>query len=154
MTRLLDPATVAPVRWHNGAGMTRVLASDYQANGGLLWRISLADLDRSATFSPFPGVSRLFVPLGPLRLTIGGETVTCEPGDRLRFAGEAPVQATIARATQALNVMTARGRYRADVALRRSDSATPVSASVVASVLLGDRVADVRLVPIGRDLHG
>ncbi len=154
MNRVLDPSAVARVRWHNGAGMTRVLASEFQRNGSLLWRISLADLDRSATFSPFPGVSRLFVPLGPLRLSVGGETVTCAPGDRVRFAGEAPVQATITHPMQALNVMTARGRFHADVSLRARTSTPPASPLVVASVLLGDRVADVRLTPIGRCLHG
>lgn len=154
MSRVLDPAAATPVRWQNGAGVTRVLASEFQWNGSLLWRISLADLDRSATFSPFPGVSRLFVPLGPLKLSIGGEQVSCTAGERVRFAGEAPVQATITHPTQALNVMTARGRFHVDVSLRPRTSTPPASPSVVATVLLGDRVADVRLTPIGRGLHG
>lgn len=153
MTRLLDPTRVAPEPWLNGAGVTRELGSAPAPDGGLLWRISVADLDRSAEFSTFPGLNRLFVPLGPLRLTIEDETRACEAGDQVRFSGDARVSATVPVPTRALNVMTRPGTYRAEVVLRSHHGTSAVGPSVVATVLLGGLAADVSLVKIGEDFH-
>lgn len=153
MTRLLDPTRVAPEPWLNGAGVTRELGSSPAPDGGLLWRISVADLDRSAGFSTFPGLNRLFVPLGPLRLTIDGKTCAFEAGDQIRFSGDARVSATVRVPTRALNVMTRPGTYRAEVALRSHPGTSAVGPAVVATVLLGGLVADVSLVKISADFH-
>lgn len=153
MTRLLDPTGLAPESWPNGAGVTRELGSDTAPDGGLLWRISVADLDGSAEFSPFPGLNRLFVPLGPLQLTIDGQTRACEAGDQVRFSGDARVSATVQMPTRALNVMTRPGTYRAEVVLRSHHGTAAAGPAVVATVLLGGLAADVSLVKISEDFH-
>lgn len=151
--RLLDPTRVTPVPWLNGAGVTRELRSDTAPDGTLRWRISVADLVGSAEFSTFPGLDRLFVPLGPLQLTVEGRVQSCEAGDQVRFSGEAQVTSTIPAPTRALNVMTRRGLCRAEVALRSRNGSDSPDPSVVATVLLGALAADVRLLPLCEDFH-
>ncbi|MBC7279180.1 MAG: HutD family protein [Nocardioides sp.] len=150
---MLDPTRVTPQPWLNGAGFTRELASASAPDTGLLWRISVADLDCSADFSPFPRLNRLFVPLGPLRLTVDGEPRVCEAGDQVRFSGEARVSATVPAPTRALNVMTRPGAYRAEVLLRSHDGTVAGGSTVLATVILGSLAADVHLVKISEDFH-
>ncbi|MEV7979638.1 HutD family protein [Streptomyces sp. NPDC086519] len=142
MTGTLAPSRVAPTPWRNGAGTTRELATGTDASGRVLWRLSVADLDRDAPFSTFPGLDRLFVALGPLRLTVDGRQRRLAVGDQARFAGEAPVAVALDTPTRALNVMTRRGACRAEVILR------PVGGPRLpadATVLLDELAADVRL---------
>lgn len=139
---MLDPAEGEPVPWSNGAGSTREVAVR-TADGEVLWRVSVADLTGEAAFSAFPGLDRVFVPLGPVDLTIQGVTRTVAPGESVRFPGEAPVSLRPHAPTRALNLMTRRGELHGAVALRRPEGATLPGAEV--SVLLGALVADVRL---------
>ncbi|WP_332643515.1 HutD/Ves family protein [Aeromicrobium sp.] len=140
---MLDPSRVEPSPWNNGAGSTRELAAETDPDGQTLWRISIASLDHDAPFSVFPGMDRLFVALGPLRLTVDGATSAMTAGEQARFAGEAAVAISLDEPTTALNVMTRRGRYRAEVTLRDADEVAPDG--VDATVRLGNRHADVRL---------
>lgn len=142
---MLDPAAVAPVPWRNAAGSTRELAVVADADGVVAWRVSLATLDRDAPFSSFPGLDRLFVALGPLRLTVAGDVIAMCSGDQARFAGDAPASVALDAPTTALNVMTRSGRYRPEVSLRRVDRPVPGGADL--TVLLPDGAADVRLQP-------
>jgi environmental stress-induced protein Ves len=105
---LLDPSTVKPVPWRNGAGSTRELAVGEDQAGQVQWRISLADLDGPAEFSIFNGMDRIFVPLGGVRLTIDEDTVHLQPGQHVQFPGEAAVSVEPDGPTQALNVMVRR----------------------------------------------
>ncbi|MGV9297458.1 HutD/Ves family protein [Amycolatopsis sp. NPDC003676] len=138
---MLNPFEVTPVPWRNGAGTTRELAAD--PSGETLWRISVADLLEDAPFSAFPDIDRLFTALGPLRLTINGTTTDLGRGDQIRFAGEDTVTVSLDQPTQALNVMTRRGRYRAEVVLRAPE-ADRVD-GVAATVDLDGQIADVFL---------
>ncbi|MCM2394129.1 HutD family protein [Streptomyces sp. CWNU-1] len=132
---------MAPVLWANGAGTTRELASASDSTGRILWRISLADLARDAPFSTFPGVDRLFTALGRVRLTIDGNPVDLDPGEQIRFPGEAAVSVSLLQPTQALNVMTRRDACSADVILRSArETAT---SNTVETVDLGEQAADV-----------
>jgi environmental stress-induced protein Ves len=138
---MLDPSQVAPVPWPNGAGTTRELASASDSEGQTLWRISLADLDHHAPFSTFSGMDRLFTALGPVRLTIDGTPIDLDPGDQVRFPGEAAVTVALSRPTRALNVMTRRDACSADVILRPARA--PAASRAVATVDLGEQVADI-----------
>ncbi|WP_409186228.1 HutD family protein [Amycolatopsis sp. VS8301801F10] len=140
---MLIPSEVTPVPWRNGAGTTRELAADTDPAGEPRWRISVADLLEDAPFSAFPGIDRLFTALGPLRLTVNGTSTDLERGDQIRFAGEDTVSVTLAQPTRALNVMTRRGQYRAEVVLRSPSGKSPATAA--ATVDLGEQIADVFL---------
>lgn len=140
---LLDPARATPVPWRNGAGVTRELAVTTDTDGATLWRISLADLDGDVPFSQFPGLDRLLLAVGDLSLTIDGTVVDLGPGEQVRFPGEAAVAIRLDEPAQALNVMTRRDAFRADVVLRLARE--PVTPGALARVILGDSVADVLL---------
>ena len=138
---VIDPEEFPAVPWANGAGTTRELASVVDPDGRLSWRVSVADLIESAPFSVLPGIDRIFVPLGPVRLTIDGVTVEVGPGEQVRFDGEAMVAVALDQATRALNVMTSRGRWTAEVTIRPRTEAAAGRSTV--SVDLGDRIADL-----------
>lgn len=89
-------------RWRNGLGWTREIhaavspAAENQAAGDAwAWRLSIAEIERDAPFSSFPGVGRELVLLSGngLRLRFDdGESVVLEPPHgRLRFDGERAV---------------------------------------------------------------
>ena len=83
-------------RWKNGAGWTREIHAQPQAGGGdgWDWRLSIAEIERDAPFSTFPGVDRELVLLegNGLRLRFADRVETLlPPHDRLRFAGEQEV---------------------------------------------------------------
>ncbi|WGL51675.1 HutD family protein [Nocardioides sp. BP30] len=140
----LDPSGVVPVPWPNGAGTTRELAMDRGPDGEVRWRVSVADLTHSAPFSLFPGLDRLFVPMGAVRLVVDGTAVDLLPGEQHRFAGEAAVEVVLAMPTRALNVMTHRDLGRSPrVVLRPARSAAPDTPDL--HVLLGPIVADIHL---------
>ncbi|WP_020658752.1 HutD/Ves family protein [Amycolatopsis benzoatilytica] len=146
---MLNPSDFPPVPWRNGAGTTRELAAATTPSGGLRWRISVADLARDAPFSAFPGTDRLFTALGALRLTVNGTSTGLAAGEQLRFAGEDDVAVALDQPTRALNVMTARGVCRAEVVLR--SAASPGEEGAVATVDLGERVADVFVTDLSGD---
>lgn len=147
---VLDPAWVAPVPWRNGAGTTRELATATD-DDGTLWRISLADLTGDANFSVFPGVDRLLLALGALRLDVDGDDVELATGDKTRFPGEARVSVALDAPTRALNVMVRRGAWHAEVVHRPADR--PVTPGTHATVPLGELTADVLLTILPEAAH-
>ncbi len=82
------------MRWKNGAGWTREIHAEPSADDWA-WRLSIAEIERDAPFSRFPGVDRELVLLAGngLRLRFeGGEAhELLPPHQRLRFAGERAV---------------------------------------------------------------
>ena len=140
---MLDPQEFTPVPWANGAGTTRELAAASDPSGQLSWRVSVADLLDSAPFSSLPGLDRIFLPLGPVRLTIDGDSVDVGAGEQVRFSGEAAVAVALRRPTRALNVMTARNEWSAEVTLR--PRTVPAVGRPTLCVDLGDHVADISL---------
>lgn len=153
MGTVLDPAQVSSTPLRNGAGMTRTLASSDAPDGGVLWQISVADLDNVARFSIAPDLNRLLVPLGPILLTVDGAERACGAGDQVRFAGASAVRVQPAAPTRALNVMTRRGRYRAEVSLRSRGTQRRGPVVPEFTVLLGALEADVHLACLAEEFH-
>ncbi len=127
---MLDPCDVRPTPWANGRGSTREVAIEKDRDGRTRWRISVATLAEDTDFSVLPGLDRLFMPCGPVRLTIDGEVRNLASGDQARFAGEQAVAVVLAAPTVALNVMTRRGHCRAEVTWPAAGSATDAELSV------------------------
>jgi len=136
---LVDPATVAPVPWRNGGGLTRPLAE------GEGWRVSLADLTGDGPFSAYAGWERTFVPLdGGFVLVVDGvehATVARQP---VVFDGGAEVSLHgLVAPTRALNLMTrgCRGGVRLVPAAEDDDGQPPAAARVA----LGAWVARIEI---------
>ena len=107
------------MRWRNGAGWTREIHAEPSADDWD-WRLSIAEIERDAPFSPFPGVDRELVLLSGngLRLRFGeGEAhELLPPHQRLRFAGErAVVGELLDGRTEDFNLMWRRDAVRAEL---------------------------------------
>lgn len=102
---IVTPEAVDPQPWRNGLGTTRVI------HESLAWRLSLAEIRGTLSFSLFPGMERILVLVSdaPLTLTIDGELRRLTRGRMVRFPGEAAVLPSPASSgATVLNLMTAR----------------------------------------------
>lgn len=78
--------------WKNGGGVTREIARSDDAQG-LIWRLSVADVDSAGPFSIFPGAARVLTVIEGrgLLLRHAGGVVAAEPGAPVSFDGDIPV---------------------------------------------------------------
>lgn len=117
----LDALPARP--WKNGAGLTREIAV-HPPNAEMTnfdWRISVAEVDRDAPFSAFPGVDRCIVLLegAGMRLLPGdggpGWTLA-RPYEPLQFPGDVALRGELLDGPcRDFNVMTRRGAWHAEV---------------------------------------
>jgi environmental stress-induced protein Ves len=91
LSRVIPANDYRRERWRNGAGWTRAICRVPERDEWD-WRLSIAEIERNAPFSTFPGIDRELVLLGGngLRLRFDdGETRQLDPPyGRVRFAGE------------------------------------------------------------------
>ncbi|WP_170131362.1 HutD/Ves family protein [Quadrisphaera granulorum] len=106
--------------WRNGQGTTRELRPRSEHDGG--WWVSVADLTQPGPFSSFPGVERVFTPVGAdVELTVDGTTHQLPAGRPFRFDGEADVSAALPWGpARAINVFAERSVCRVDVRRRQT----------------------------------
>lgn len=107
--------------WRNGGGVTREVAR-YPAEPDRLadfdWRVSLAEVERDGPFSAFADVDRVIVLVdgAAMTLTVDGVRHQLRRHQPFAFDGGRPTSVHLpAGPTRDLNVMTARGRFRATV---------------------------------------
>ncbi|MDI9240594.1 HutD family protein [Lysobacter sp. LF1] len=109
-------------RWRNQLGWTRQIHAGQLPgaveNESWDWRLSIAEIERDAEFSSFPGIDRELVLLSGngvrLRFDDGEAHELLPPHDRLRFAGERRlVGELIDGPTHDFNLMWRRDRVRA-----------------------------------------
>ncbi len=132
-----DLRRIAPQPWKNGAGFTREIAVGPQGAGAseFDWRLSLAEVERAAPFSAFPGIDRCIVLLrgAGMRLRSVGKELDHrldQPLVPFHFSGNTPLSATLVDGPSSdFNVMTRSGAWAADVTLHRS-AFEPASADV------------------------
>ncbi|MFD7924070.1 HutD family protein [Streptomyces sp. NPDC059740] len=110
--------------WKNGGGTTREVASGVvqaasaEPVDGFDWRVSVADVDAGGPFSAFPGIDRVItlVEGEGMVLTVDGTPHPVEPLSPFAFSGDAATDCRLAAgAVRDMNVMTRRGRARAQV---------------------------------------
>ena len=136
-------ADIAPTPWKNGGGATREIAC-WPAGTGLDsfdWRISVATIAADGAFSVFAGIDRSITLLSGDGVRLHGEHGTHrldQPLVPFAFAGETPIRATLlGGASEDFNVMTRRGRCRADVKVWRyavDGPSTPPHAALLLAV--------------------
>ena len=124
-------ADIVPTPWKNGGGATREIAC-WSAGTGLDsfdWRISVATIAADGAFSVFSGIDRSITLLSGDGVLLHGERGTHrldQPLVPFAFAGETPIRATLlGGASEDFNVMTRRGRCRADVKVWRQAADWP-----------------------------
>lgn len=113
--------------WKNGGGSTTEIAVDPPGAGvadAFLWRLSLARVERSGPFSPFPGYERSIMLMsgGGMALDFGdhGGARLERPFEPVGFQGEWPTTATLLGGpSEDFNVMTDRARLRHELTVSR-----------------------------------
>jgi len=90
----LDDLPAQP--WKNGGGVTREIARR-EDEEGLLWRLSLADVDRDGPFSIFDGRERILTVVegAGLRLRCANAVIEALPGVPVAFSGETPIDSEL-----------------------------------------------------------
>ncbi|MBT2747378.1 MULTISPECIES: HutD family protein [unclassified Lysobacter] len=116
-------------RWRNQFGWTREIVRMSRQAGGVDrpvegedwdWRLSIAEIERDAPFSAFPGIDRELVLLSGnglrLRFNDGEAHELLPPHDKLRFPGEREVLGELLDGpTHDFNLMWRRDRVRAEL---------------------------------------
>ena len=117
MARVIRHTDHTLVPWKNGLGTTRELAVESSADGGWLWRISIATVERSGPFSDFSGFDRHLMLLsgGGMNLEFAPKakdafTRSLRLHEPVSFDGAWPCVSTVEGAPLTdFNLMTAQG---------------------------------------------
>jgi environmental stress-induced protein Ves len=136
---IVEYTAIPPTPWKNGRGITRNLFDDATETGEWTWRVSIAEITGTQPYSPYPGVRRGQVALGPgaVDLRIGGVPFVLEPEGVIFFDGEDAVDATPrAEGFLDLNVMTRRDAWRNDVRIAADPEVIEGDGAVVVLVAL------------------
>ena len=138
---VVEYSAIPPTPWKNGRGVTRNLFDDATDAGVWTWRVSIAEITGTQPYSPYPGVRRGQVALGPgaVDLRIDGRDLVLDPEGIVVFDGEAEVTASPREAGFLdLNVMTRRDTWESDVQCVDDPGVTEAGDGIVILVALGD----------------
>ena len=118
-SRVIPANEYQRVRWKNGLGWTREIVRVPDVDDWD-WRLSIAEIERDADFSTFPGIDRELVLLSGNGLRIvfdDGESHTLlPPHGQLRFAGERGARGElVVGTTHDFNLMWRRDRLDAQL---------------------------------------
>lgn len=85
--------------WKNGRGRTRELLAAADPEGRILWRLSLADIERNGPFSIFPGMRRHHVVVQGAGLTLYGDSreIAARPFVAVEFSGGTALDAILTK---------------------------------------------------------
>ena len=149
-----DLRTIAPQPWKNGAGLTREIASGGVSATDFDWRFSVAEVERDAPFTAFPGIDRCITLLRGagmrLRALDGSiDHALTTPLVPFAFCGEAALAATLVEgASTDFNVMTRRGRWYDEVKVQRDAAELPDADATLLLCCEGEwRIGDETLAP-------
>ena len=140
-----DTASLAAAPWKNGGGTTREIAAWPQGAGmeGFDWRVSIATIDQAGPFSAFAGVDRVIMLLdgSGVRLRSGDGRIEHRldrPHAPFAFSGDMALDCELLGGPSTdFNVMTRRGRLRAEVRVLAGDSQVGPAAAGLLLALRG-----------------
>lgn len=118
MMKLIRIDDIVPVPWKNGGGLTREIAL-YADDGGMAWRLSVADVARAGPFSHFPGMTRVLTVIegAGLNLSHAGGVIEAKLGIPVRFDGDVAIDCDLVRGpVRDFNLIYDPMRARLDVA--------------------------------------
>nr|WP_093167199.1 HutD family protein [Variovorax sp. YR216] len=128
-----DIASLAATPWKNGGGVTREIVCSPPGAGvdRFDWRVSIATIDRPGPFSAFDGVDRVIMLLDGAGVRLHSRDGRIDhrldaPHAPFAFDGGVPLDCDLlGGASTDFNVMSRRGRLRADVDVlhERTDTA-------------------------------
>ena len=130
--------------WKNGGGSTREVACWPPGAGfdGFDWRVSIATIAASGPFSTFAGVDRVITLLDGDGVRLQGAGIDhrlAEPLAPFAFSGDAAIDCTLlGGASSDFNVMTRRGRLRAELRVLRDSQTLPAAAHGLLLAWQGD----------------
>lgn len=117
--RVLRRADYLRMPWKNGAGLTYEVLTWPPGSGwaDFAWRLSFAEVATSGPFSTFPGVDRVIILAEGESMTLNVDGTRNELARYRPFAfrGDSEAVVEVTGPTLDFNVMTRRGRVRADV---------------------------------------
>ncbi len=138
--------------WKNGGGLTREIAVAFSddRDKSVLWRVSLATIDRDGPFSEYRGYDRTIVALdaAPVELDVDGKSIVLERWQPHEFRGEARVACRLrGGAARDLNAMTLRDAFVHDVEIVTSRQRFVLEDDEIAFVYAIDGAAEVENTP-------
>lgn len=140
LIRHLTLADYTVMPWANGLGQTTQMVR-VEADGGLLWRLSMASVVADGAFSIFPGIERNLTVLEGPGFALRGEGVAlaCRPLQPMAFAGDRAIEAhDVGLPSVDFNVMTARVLPRPTVrVITQPMEARPPRAGLLCVLALG-----------------
>ncbi len=92
--QIIERSSFVTARWRNGGGVTHEVARR-EANGRMIWRISIAEVERDGPFSLFTGYERILTVIEGNGMTLhhtdSDRSVLAKPFEPVRFSGDAAI---------------------------------------------------------------
>ena len=91
--KILCPDDLPAAPWKNGGGVTREIVKA-EDSVGLIWRISLANVDVDGPFSTFDGLTRILTVISGVGIDLISPrgVIAAGWGDPVRFSGNLPIK--------------------------------------------------------------
>ena len=138
-----DIASLPAAPWKNGGGVTREIVCSPPGAGmdGFDWRVSIATIDKAGPFSAFAGVDRVIMLLDGAGVRLRSDDGLIDhrleaPHAPFAFGGDVALDCELLGGTSTdFNVMSRRGRLRADVqVVRESGDIAPADRGLLLSL--------------------
>ncbi len=154
---LVPPESLVPTPWKNGGGVTREVARA-EADGGWLWRLSVADVTADGSFSQFPGLERILTVIEGegIDLVAPEHVIEARLAQPVRFSGETPIEGRLrAGPIRDLNVIFDANRVSVKVEPVYGPADIPAGPNETWFLCLEGRIrADSVPMPAGGFAHG